>query len=100
MDLNGKHQQGNWGNCVEDCPKGCHVTNQKSEIVECAFPFYQQYRDNQPINECIKQYPNLDDSPKICYTKKDNVTNVAIVGSGDWGICKKEYCPSFQGIVC
>ena len=99
VDSNGKHQLGHWGNCGEDCPKGCHVINQKREIVECKFPFHVPYsiNGNQLFHDCLKQYPEDEVSPMICYTKKNSTTNEAVIGQGDWGICEKELCPDFNG---
>ena len=93
MDSDGKHVIGNWGNCPENCPKGCHIVNKRSEIVECAFPYLYPYSGSELVNKCIKQYPDNNESPLICYTKKNSTTNEAIIGRGDWGVCEQEYCP-------
>ena len=99
VDSNGKHEKGHWGNCDENCPKGCHVRNQKRQMVECSYPFSFPSivgRGNQLFNECVKHYPDVQDSPMICYTKKNSTNNQAILGLGDWGVCEEKYCPDFQ----
>ena len=100
VDANGTHisNEDNWGNCDENCSKGCHVKvqNEFSEVLPCVFPYTikNSVGVKEIVNQCTKQYPNKpEDSTLICYTKKNITTNEAIIGRGDWGVCEQEYCP-------
>ena len=93
--------QGNWGNCDENCPKGCHVKVQnKNQILPCVFPYTipDGVNGDQKIHECTSQYPDEpNEPPLICYTKKNSTTNEVHIGYGDWGVCQDPYCPKPKG---
>ena len=93
------HVLGNWGDCASTCNKGCHVSEQGSRKLQpCVFPFGRIINGKTRFfNKCVDTNPEKPRGVLMCSTKVNETTGMHINGGGHWGICEKEFCPSYKG---
>ena len=93
------HVLGNWGDCASTCNKGCHVSEQGSRKLQpCVFPFGRIINGKARFfDKCVDINPEKPRGVLMCSTKVNETTGMHINGGGHWGICEKEFCPSYKG---